>query len=101
EPALSRDHSERMLAALGAPVARTGPAAVRVEAGAPRGFELEVPGDPSSAAFWIVAAVVTPGSELVVEGVALNPTRLGFVDVLARMGAPVQVRVLEGRLGEP
>jgi 3-phosphoshikimate 1-carboxyvinyltransferase len=101
EPALSRDHSERMLAALGAPVTRCGPAAVRVEAGAPRPFELEVPGDPSSAAFWVVAAAVTPGSEVVLEGVALNPTRLGFVDVLARMGAPVQVRVLEERLGEP
>ncbi|HEV3452275.1 MAG TPA: 3-phosphoshikimate 1-carboxyvinyltransferase [Acidimicrobiia bacterium] len=101
EPALSRDHSERMLAALGAPVARTGPASVRVEAGAPRAFELEVPGDPSSAAFFVVAAAVTPGSELVLEGVALNPTRLGFVEVLARMGAPVEVRVLEERLGEP
>jgi 3-phosphoshikimate 1-carboxyvinyltransferase len=101
EPALSRDHSERMLAALGAPVARTGPASVRVEPGAPRAFELEVPGDPSSAAFFVVAAAVTPGSELVLEGVALNPTRLGFVEVLARMGAPVEVRVLEERLGEP
>jgi 3-phosphoshikimate 1-carboxyvinyltransferase len=74
---------------------------VRVEAGAPRAFELEVPGDPSSAAFFVVAAAVTPGSELVLEGVALNPTRLGFVEVLARMGAPVEVRVLEERLGEP
>ncbi len=101
EPALSRDHSERMLAALGAPVTRPGPTTVRVTAGAPRAFELDVPGDPSSAAFFVVAAVVTPGSELVLEDVALNPTRIGFVDVLTRMGAPVQARVVEERLGEP
>ena len=101
EPALSRDHSERMLAALGAPVTRPGPTTVRVTGGAPRAFDLDVPGDPSSAAFWVVAAVVTPGSELVLEDVALNPTRLGFVDVLGRMGAQVAARVVEERLGEP
>jgi 3-phosphoshikimate 1-carboxyvinyltransferase len=60
-----------------------------------------VPGDPSSAAFFVVAAVVTPGSEVTVEGVDLNPTRLGFVDVLRRMGADVEVQVREERLGEP
>ena len=60
EPAPSRDHTERMLAALGAPVERTGPTSVRVAAGAPRPFDLDVPGDPSSAAFFVVAAVVTP-----------------------------------------
>jgi 3-phosphoshikimate 1-carboxyvinyltransferase len=101
EPALSRDHTERMLAALGAPLTRPGPTTVRVTTGSPRAFELDVPGDPSSAAFWVVAAAVTPGSELVLEDVALNPTRLGFVDVLARMGAPVETRVTEERLGEP
>jgi 3-phosphoshikimate 1-carboxyvinyltransferase len=101
EPALSRDHSERMLGALGAPVSRTGPTTVRVEAGAPRPFELDVPGDPSSAAFWVVAALITPGSELTIEGLALNPTRLGFVDVLRRMGAPIETVEREERLGEP
>jgi len=101
EPTPSRDHTERMLAALDAPVELTGPTRVRVEAGAPGPFELDVPGDPSSAAFFVVAAVVTPGSEVTVEGVDLNPTRLGFVDVLRRMGADVQVEVREERLGEP
>jgi 3-phosphoshikimate 1-carboxyvinyltransferase len=101
EPAPSRDHTERMLAALGAPIRRPGPTTVTVTAGAPRPFELDVPGDPSSAAFFVVAAVVTPGSELTIEDVDLNPTRLAFVDVLQRMGAPVEVHPRGERLGEP
>ncbi len=101
EPAPSRDHTERMLTALGAPLRRLGPTVVAVTAGAPRPFELDVPGDPSSAAFFVVAAVVTPGSELALEDVDLNPTRLAFVDVLQRMGAPVEVHERGERLGEP
>jgi 3-phosphoshikimate 1-carboxyvinyltransferase len=101
EPAPSRDHTERMLTALGAPLTRVDERAVRVTAGAPSAFEFAVPGDPSSAAFWIVAAAVTPGSELVVENVALNPARIAFVDVLARMGAAVEVVNTDERLGEP
>lgn len=101
EPAPSRDHTERMLDALGAPVERTGPTTVRVTRGAPRAFELDVPGDPSSAAFFVVAAVITPGSELTVEAVDLNPSRIAFVEVLRRMGADVDVRVRDTRLGEP
>ena len=99
-PAPSRDHTERMLAALGAPVEQAG-ATVRVRAGAPRAFELTVPGDPSSAAFWCVAATITPGSELTVEGVGLNPTRTGFVDVLRRMHADVEIVQTGEELGEP
>jgi 3-phosphoshikimate 1-carboxyvinyltransferase len=99
-PAPSRDHTERMLAALGAPISADG-LFVRVEAGAFGGFDLEVPGDPSSAAFFVVAATITPGSDLVVENVSLNPTRLGFLDVLRRMGADIQVVETEQRLGEP
>src|SRR6476620_342529 len=76
EPAPSRDHTERMLAALGAPVTRVDERAVRVTAGAPSPFEFAVPGDPSSAAFWVLAATIAPGSELVVEDVALNPARI-------------------------
>jgi 3-phosphoshikimate 1-carboxyvinyltransferase len=101
EPAPSRDHTERMLAALGAPVTRVDERAVRVTAGAPVPFDFEVPGDPSSAAFWVVAATITPGSELVVEDVALNPARIAFVDVLARMGASVEMVTTDERLGEP
>jgi 3-phosphoshikimate 1-carboxyvinyltransferase len=100
EPIASRDHTERMLGALGAPVTTAG-GVVRVEAGAPEPFELEVPGDPSSAAFFIVAACITPGSEIVLEGVALNPSRIAFVGVLRRMGADITVEQHEVRIGEP
>jgi 3-phosphoshikimate 1-carboxyvinyltransferase len=100
EPAPSRDHTERMLRALGAPVDHEG-CTVRVSAGAPAPFELTVPGDPSSAAFWAVGAAITPGSDLVIEDVCCNPTRLGFVDVLRRMGASVEVRVTGEQVGEP
>ncbi len=99
-PALSRDHTERMLAALGAPVEWDG-TLVGVRAGAPSPFELDVPGDPSSAAFFVVAATITPGSEVVIEDVSLNPTRLGFVDVLRRMGADIDVVATGERCGEP
>jgi 3-phosphoshikimate 1-carboxyvinyltransferase len=101
EPAPSRDHTERMLAALDAPVRRIDERAVEVTRGAPRPFELTVPGDPSSAAFWVVAATVTPGSEVTVEDVCLNPTRIGFVDVLCRMGAEITVEHRGEVLGEP
>lgn len=100
EPSPSRDHTERMLAAAGAPLIASG-CTVRVEAGAPGPFDLEVPGDPSSAAFFVVGAAVTAGSEVVVEGVCCNPTRIAFVEVLRRMGAPVEVAVTGERLGEP
>jgi 3-phosphoshikimate 1-carboxyvinyltransferase len=100
EPARSRDHTERMLAAFGAPVEATGDV-VRVRAGEPAPFELDVPGDPSSAAFFAVAAAVTPGSDVTLEHVALNPTRLGFVDVLRRMGAVVDVVAGGEQAGEP
>jgi 3-phosphoshikimate 1-carboxyvinyltransferase len=99
-PGPSRDHTERMLAALGAPVEHDG-LRVRVRAGSPRAFELDVPGDPSSAAFWCVAATVTPGSDLTIESVGLNPTRIGFVDVLRRMGASIDAVPTGEQQGEP
>ncbi len=101
EPSSSRDHTERMLDALGAPITRVDGHAVRVSRGAPSSFALDVPGDPSSAAFWAVAAAITPGSELVLEAVCLNPTRIAFVDVLRRMGACIEVDVRATRVGEP
>jgi len=101
EPASSRDHTERMLGALGAPIERVDERAVRITAGAPAPFEFAVPGDPSSAAFWVVAATITPGSELVIEDLALNPSRIAFVAVLLRMGAAIEVVGTDERLGEP
>jgi len=99
-PAPSRDHTERMLAALGAPVTVDG-LSVRVVRGAPRAFELDVPGDPSSAAFFAVAAAITPGSDIVVESMSCNPTRIGFVAVLARMGADIELTPTGEVCGEP
>ena len=101
EPMPSRDHTERMLAALGAPVTTTGDGTVRVVAGGPHPFDLAVPGDPSSAAFFVVAACITPGSEIVLVDVSLNPSRIAFVDVLRRMGADIEVSEREVRIGEP
>ena len=101
EPGPSRDHTERMLAALGAPVDVVDDRTLRVRRALLPSFELEVPGDPSAAAFFAVAASVTPGSSIVIEDVSINPTRTGFVDVLRRMGGRVDVRATGERLGEP
>jgi 3-phosphoshikimate 1-carboxyvinyltransferase len=96
----SRDHTERMLAALHAPVIVDGDT-IRVERGAPAPLTMDVPGDPSSAAFFVVAATVTPGSEIVLENVSVNPTRVGFVEVLRRMGADIEVKAGGETCGEP
>ncbi len=99
-PAPSRDHTERMLGALGAPLEVDG-LTLRVRAGAPSPFEIDVPGDPSSAAFFAVGATITPGSDIVLEDVSCNPTRIGFVDVLARMGAAIELKPTGEVCGEP
>lgn len=99
-PARSRDHTERMLAALNAPIHEQDET-VRIRASGLPAFEFDVPGDPSSAAFFVVAALVTPGSELAVEHVSLNPTRVAFLDVLARMGASIDTEQTGESLGEP
>jgi 3-phosphoshikimate 1-carboxyvinyltransferase len=91
EPGPSRDHSERMLAHMGAPLKVDGRTATidvrgwdRRLAAAP----IAVPGDPSSSAFLVAAALVT-GGRVEVDGVCLNPTRTGYLDALAAMGAPI------------
>jgi 3-phosphoshikimate 1-carboxyvinyltransferase len=87
EPEPSRDHTERLLARAGAGIVRAGD---RVTVTSQDELELEaihVPGDPSSAAFGVAAAVLVPGSRLVVEGMAANWTRVGFYRILERMGA--------------
>jgi 3-phosphoshikimate 1-carboxyvinyltransferase len=99
-PAPSRDHTERMLAAMGAPIEWDATNA-SVRAGAVQPFDLDVPGDPSSAAFFAVAAAITPGSDIVLEDVSCNPTRAGFVTVLQRMGAAVELRSTGEVCGEP
>jgi 3-phosphoshikimate 1-carboxyvinyltransferase len=99
EPVATRDHTERAIAALGGPIQRlAGEVTVgRFQHG---GFAGSVPGDPSSAAFLLGAAAAT-GAALTVRGVGLNPTRLGFVAVLARMGVRMTPRVWHEELGEP
>jgi 3-phosphoshikimate 1-carboxyvinyltransferase len=101
EPAPSRDHTERMLAALHAPVVQVDDRRLQVQAGAPDPFELAVPGDPSSAAFFVVAASIVPGSAIVLEDVSLNPGRIEYLDLLRAMGARIEVQVAETRVGEP
>jgi 3-phosphoshikimate 1-carboxyvinyltransferase len=89
EPALSRDHTERMLAAAGVSVHRNGRHVTVAGTDELILDELVVPGDPSSAAFAIAAGVLVPGSRLVLRGVGVNWTRTGFVRIAQRMGAIV------------
>ena len=101
EPLPSRDHTEIMLAAAGVPIERTGN---RVTVEPVDGLAIEsiaVPADFSSAAFFVVAATLVPGSQLLIEGVGLNATRVGLLDVLDRMGAGVDRGAVRDAGGEP
>ena len=104
EPALSRDHSERMLRAFGADLVVGGPGGTQVTITSGRhlrGQEVVVPGDISSAAFWLVAAAITPGAELTIQNVGLNPSRTGILEVLEQMGAAITVLNPRDVAGEP
>jgi len=95
EPVPTRDHSERMLKGFGADLTVTveadGTRVITIKGEAElKPQVIDVPGDPSSAAFFIVAALVTPGSEVVIENVGLNPTRAGLVEVLRQMGGQIE-----------
>jgi 3-phosphoshikimate 1-carboxyvinyltransferase len=101
EPLPTRDHSERMLAAAGAEIERAeGVVTVRPAARLEPG-EIVVPADFSSAAFFVVAALLVPGSDVTLTGVGLNPTRTGLLSILARMGAEIEVETEGERGGEP
>jgi len=100
EPVSTRAHTEEMLAAAGAAISVTTQGAgrrVALEPSALHAGEVDVPADPSQAAFWVVAACITPGSELVLEDVYVGPARAGFIDVLRRMGANVELRSFDAR----
>ncbi|MDE2143458.1 MAG: 3-phosphoshikimate 1-carboxyvinyltransferase [Elusimicrobia bacterium] len=100
EPAATRDHTEKMLGLFGVLVRRDGFSA-RVNGGSRlTGSRIEVPGDPSSSAFWAVAAALAPDSELKINGVMSNPTRVGYLSVLARMGADMTRQSSVERAGE-
>jgi 3-phosphoshikimate 1-carboxyvinyltransferase len=106
EPVPTRDHSERMLSGFGAELT------VDVDADGTRTIRLigeaelkpqviEVPGDPSSAAFFVVAGLIVPGSELLIENVGLNPTRTGLITVLRQMGGSIEELNAREVGGEP
>lgn len=96
EPMLSRDHTERLLPVFGVPVSRDASGCVSVSGPASLlAADFDVPGDPSSAAFLIAAALLVPGSDVVLPNLALNPTRTGFLRVLTRMGAAIDVDLTE------
>jgi 3-phosphoshikimate 1-carboxyvinyltransferase len=106
EPIPTRDHSERMLRGFGAEltvdVESDGTRVIRIRGEADlKPQVIEVPGDPSSAAFFMVAALVVPGSDLVIENVGLNPTRAGLVEVLRAMGGSIEELNAREVGGEP
>jgi 3-phosphoshikimate 1-carboxyvinyltransferase len=114
QPGPARDHTERMLAALlqakpggdkpDKPLVRYTMASVHLDApriGSMDTMDLQVPGDLSSAAFLITAALLLPGSEILLEGVGMNPTRTGLLDVLRTMGAEIAVLDQDTQGGEP
>jgi 3-phosphoshikimate 1-carboxyvinyltransferase len=92
EDVATRAHTEEMLVLAGADVrVEDAGHTVRVRRSALSPFELTIPGDPSQAAFWVVGALVVPGSELTIENVYTGAARVGFLDVLRRMGAAIEV----------
>ena len=104
EPAHSRDHSERMLKAFGADLEVGGEMGrhILVRPGSIlKGQHIVVPGDISSAAFWLVAGALVPGAEITVENVGLNPTRTGILEVLKMMGASIEELNCRDVAGEP
>ncbi len=103
----TRDHTENLLQAMGADV-RSGPATdeglptIEVRPGAElHPLDLTVPGDISSAAFWLVAGSIVPGSEIRLRGVGINPTRAGVLDILQAMGADIEIQERRSVGGEP
>ncbi len=101
EPALSRNHTELMLKAFGAEVSSEGATACVKPCDELFGQMVVVPGDISSAAYFMVAAAITPDSEITMKNVGLNPTRDGIIRVLKEMGADISIRVNERAVGEP
>lgn len=101
EPEKSRDHTERMLAARGVPVIVDGNSVSIGVARSMPAMDSFVPGDPSSAAFFVALAALLPGRDIVMPRVCVNPTRIGFMEVVRRMGATVTLVSAEDVGGEP
>ncbi len=100
QPAMSRDHTERMLLAMGAPV-RTNGLTVSIQTGQLTAMDITLPGDISAAAFWLVAGVAHPQARIRLMGVGVNPTRTGILDALKAMGARITLERCRTRRGEP
>ncbi len=104
EPTVSRDHTERMMQALGVPI-RTVGTIVQIEpsgwSGEMPAFDVEVPGDLSAAAFLLVAAQIVAGSRVTTRGVGVNPTRTGLLEIARHMGGGLSIEPQGERAGEP
>jgi len=102
QPALSRDHTERMLAAMGATVEADGFDLI-VHPAQLHSVDMAVPGDISSAAFWLVAGLCHPNARILIQGIGLNPSRTGILEVLKEMGANSSLSLVDERFegGEP
>ena len=102
QPALSRDHTERMMAAMGARVETDG-LALTLHPAELQAVDVAVPGDISSAAFWMVAGLIHPNARVTITGVGLNPSRAGIIDALQMMGAGAALQLENERVegGEP
>jgi 3-phosphoshikimate 1-carboxyvinyltransferase len=104
EPTVSRDHTERMLGALGCPIRTAGPVVELDPTGWDRrmaGFAIAIPGDISAAAFLLVAAQLVEGSHVTTRGVGVNPTRTGLLEIARDMGAGLTIEPQGERSGEP
>ncbi len=94
EPAVTRDHTERMLPGFGCHIIRTGNS-VTLEPGRLTATQVKVPGDISSAAFFLVAASICPGSDIVLDNIGINPTRHAVIEILQMMGADIKVEAAD------
>ncbi len=101
EPVATRDHTERMLAAFGHPAEVSGKRIWVEGGGRLRGASMEIPADISSAAFFMLGASIAKGSDLLLEGVGVNPTRIGVIEILSMMGAEIELRNPRDAGGEP
>jgi len=101
EPGVTRDHTERMLVRLGCRVGRSGRTVTVAGGSVLSGTRIPVPGDLSSAAFMVLAGCLATEGELVIEGVGLNPTRTGILQILGLMGADLRVEAAADDGGEP
>ncbi len=100
EPAVTRDHTERMLKQFGGKINRDDKT-IEITPGALKGVDIIVPGDISSAAFFIVAGCICPGADILLENVGINPTRSAIIEIMRLMGGDIEVDELSGTSTEP